>query len=213
MATTQTKTAHVLPDLPYDFNALEPYIDELTMQIHHGKHHNTYVSNLNKALEGYPDLAGKPIDKVLTDINSIPEGIHTAVVNNGGGHFNHSVFWTILGPPGQGGGQEPSGKLSEAINSTFGDFEQFKLIFSNAAATRFGSGWAWLVVDHDHKLQVYSTANQDSPVSQGHFPLLTLDVWEHAYYLKYRNRRPDYISAWWNVVNWNAVAERFNKAT
>mgnify|MGYP005838123187 CR=1 FL=1 len=194
--------AYDLPKLEYPYDALEPYIDARTMEIHHTKHHQTYVNNVNKALEG-SDLALVDVEDVLKNINSVPEKIRQAVINNGGGHANHSLFWQIMGP-NKGG--EPSGELAAAIKTAFGDFQTFKEQFSNAAATRFGSGWAWLVVA-DGKLQVYSTANQDSPLSQGHTPILCLDVWEHAYYLQYQNRRPDYIAAWWNVVNWDRVAE------
>ncbi|HEY8449650.1 MAG TPA: superoxide dismutase [Bacillota bacterium] len=201
--------AHQLPPLPYDYNALEPHIDEQTMRIHHDRHHNTYVTNLNAALEGHADLAAKSIEDLLRDIDSVPESIRTAVRNNGGGHANHSLFWEIMSP--SGGGQ-PTGELAEAINRAFGSFEQFKDEFSKAAAGRFGSGWAWLVVDGSGNLKVYSTANQDSPYMQGDTPILGLDVWEHAYYLKYQNRRPDYIQAWWNVVNWDEVARRYAQA-
>lgn len=201
--------AYQLPDLPYDFNSLEPHIDERTMRIHHGKHHNTYVTNLNAALEGHPDLAAKSIEDLLRDIDNVPESIRTAVRNNGGGHANHSLFWQIMSP---NGGGEPSGELAEAINKKWGSFDKFKEEFSQAAAGRFGSGWAWLVVDENGELQVYSTANQDSPYMQGHTPILGLDVWEHAYYLNYQNRRPDYIAAWWNVVNWEEVARRYAEA-
>ncbi len=197
-----------LPALPYPFDALEPSIDARTMEIHHGKHHAAYVNNVNKALEQAPDLAGLAVEELLADnCAKVPEAIRTAVRNNGGGHANHSLFWTIMGP--NAGGQ-PSGALAEAIRSTFGSFENFKDKFSTAAATRFGSGWAWLVIA-DGKLDLYSTANQDSPILQGHVPILGLDVWEHAYYLKYQNRRPEYIAAWWNVVNWPAVEQRFNE--
>lgn len=200
--------AYTLPELPYPYDALEPNIDARTMEIHYSKHHNGYVTKLNAALEGHADLAAKPIEALLTNIGDVPDGIRTAVRNNGGGHANHSLFWTIMGP-GQGG--QPGGELAAAIDSTFGGFDAFKEKFSNAAATRFGSGWAWLVVK-DSKLEVLSTANQDSPLMEGYDPILGLDVWEHAYYLKYQNRRPDYISAFWSVVNWNEVANRFAAA-
>jgi Fe-Mn family superoxide dismutase len=200
--------AFELPPLPYDYAALEPHIDEQTMRIHHDKHHATYVTNLNAALENQPHLQGKSIEELLRDINSVPENIRTAVRNNGGGHANHTMFWEILAP--NAGGQ-PSGALAEAINSSFGSFDAFKEQFAKAATTRFGSGWAWLV-GHGGKLEITSTANQDSPLMEGRTPILGLDVWEHAYYLKYQNRRPEYINAWWNVVNWNAIAERFNRA-
>jgi Fe-Mn family superoxide dismutase len=199
--------AHELPPLPYGFDALEPHIDAQTMQIHHDKHHAAYVNNLNKALEGHAALQGQRIEDLLKGITTVPETIRTAVRNNGGGHANHTLFWEIMGP--QAGGA-PTGALGEAIASTFGSFERFKELFSQAAATRFGSGWAWLV-EADGQLAVESTANQDSPIMDGKKPILGLDVWEHAYYLKYQNRRPDYISAWWNVVNWAAVSKRFGK--
>jgi len=201
--------AFTLPPLPYPYDALEPYIDAQTMEIHHTKHHQGYVNNLNKALEGYPELQNKSIEELLRGINEIPEAIRTAVRNNGGGHANHSLFWTIMKP---NGGGEPSGELAEAIKATFGSFEAFKEKFSAEAAGRFGSGWAWLVVDENGKLQVYSTPNQDSPYMQGHTPILGLDVWEHAYYLKYQNRRAEYIQNWWNVVNWDQVAQYYKEA-
>lgn len=197
-----------LPKLPYDYKALEPHIDARTMEIHHTKHHQAYINNVNAALEGHADLAGKSIDELVRDLARVPEAIQTAVRNNGGGHANHSLFWQIMGP-GKGG--EPTGALGDAIKSTFGSFAAFKEQFSKAAATRFGSGWAWLSVGGG-KLTVESTANQDSPLSSGRTPILGLDVWEHAYYLHYQNRRPDYVAAWWNVVNWNAAAERFARA-
>lgn len=196
-----------LPSLPYPENALEPHIDARTMQIHHGKHHNAYVTNLNKALEGQPTLASKPIDRLLREIKDVPENIRQAVINNGGGHANHSLFWTIMGP-NKGGA--PKGALADAINSTFGGFDKFKETFSANAASRFGSGWSWLALDGSGKLQAYSLPNQDSPYMQGHTPILGLDVWEHAYYLNYQNRRPDYVSAWWNTVNWDKVSELFS---
>ena len=199
--------AHELPSLPYAFDALEPHIDAQTMQIHHDKHHAAYVNNLNKALDGHADLQGKSIADLLKDINKVPENIRTAVRNNGGGHANHTMFWEIMGP---GAGGAPTGALGEAIASTFGGFDKFKELFNQAAATRFGSGWAWLV-EAGGKLSVESTANQDSPIMDGKKPIMGLDVWEHAYYLKYQNRRPDYIKAWWNVVNWAAVSKRFGK--
>ncbi|HKW97304.1 MAG TPA: superoxide dismutase [Bryobacteraceae bacterium] len=198
-----------LPTLPYAADALEPHIDKMTMEIHHGKHHNAYVTNLNKALESAPNLAGKTVEELLANNCAIvPENIRTAVRNNGGGHINHSMFWTIMGP--KAGGQ-PGGKLADAIKTAFGSFDAFKEKFNSAAATRFGSGWAWLVKDKSGKLEVISTANQDSPVMEGKIPVMGLDVWEHAYYLKYQNRRPDYVSAWWNVVNWKEVEQRFAK--
>ncbi len=196
-----------LPQLPYATDALEPHIDKMTMEIHHGKHHNAYVTNLNKALESAPDLATKTVEELLANNCAIvPDAIKTAVRNNGGGHINHSMFWTILSP--KGGGQ-PSGALADAIKSTFGSFDVFKEKFNAAATTRFGSGWAWLIKDGSGKLDIYSTANQDSPVMEGKFPVMGLDVWEHAYYLKYQNRRPDYIAAWWNVANWAEIEKRF----
>ncbi len=201
--------AHQLPPLPYPYNALEPHIDEQTMRIHHDKHHDTYVTKLNQALEGHPELQSKSIEDLLRGIDSVPESIRTAVRNNGGGHANHSLFWEIMSP---NGGGAPSGALADAINSAFGSFEKFKEEFTQAAANRFGSGWAWLVVDKDGKLAVTSTPNQDSPLMEGKTPILGLDVWEHAYYLKYQNRRPEYIAAWWNVVNWDAVAKRYEAA-
>ncbi|PJF44138.1 MAG: superoxide dismutase [Phototrophicales bacterium] len=200
--------AFELPPLPYAYDALEPHIDARTMEIHHDKHHAGYVSKLNSAIAG-TEWESKSIDEILRNINSVPEDIRVAVQNNGGGHANHSLFWEIMGP---NGGGSPSGALAEAINAAFGSFDAFKEKFSNAAASRFGSGWAWLVVDDAGNLAVYSTANQDSPYMQGHTPILGLDVWEHAYYLNYQNRRPDYIAAFWNVVNWDAVAEKFAAA-
>ena len=201
--------AHTLPDLPYGLDALEPHIDARTMEIHRGKHHNGYVTKLNGALTDHADLASKSVTDLLSDIGSVPDAIRQAVVNNGGGHANHSLFWTIMGP--NKGGQ-PSGDLAKTIDTTFGGFDGFKDKFSNAAATRFGSGWAWLACKNG-KLEVFSTANQDSPLMEGYAPVLGLDVWEHAYYLKYQNRRPDYIAAFWNVVNWDQVAENFRQAT
>jgi Fe-Mn family superoxide dismutase len=197
--------AHEVPPLPYDFNALEPHIDEQTMRIHHDKHHAAYVNNLNTALEKHPQLQQKSAEELLRGINSVPEDIRTAVRNNGGGHWNHTMFWEIMGP-GKGGA--PGGALGDAIKSSFGGFDAFKEQFAKAAVGRFGSGWAWLI-DAGGKLAIESSANQDSPVMEGKKVVLGLDVWEHAYYLKYQNRRPDYISAWWNVVNWDAVAKRF----
>lgn len=196
-----------LPNLEYEYDALEPYIDAKTMEIHHGKHHAGYVANLNKAMEGQSKQARRSVEDLLLDINSVPENIKQAVINNGGGHANHSLFWTIMSPDGGG---ESSGKLAEEIDSTFGSFKQFKEKFTTAATTRFGSGWAWLVVNNG-KLEVYSTANQDSPLMEGKTPILCLDVWEHAYYLKYQNRRAEYIAAWWNIVNWEEVAKRFSQ--
>ena len=201
--------AHELPPLPYAYDALEPHIDEQTMRIHHDRHHQTYITNLNAALEGHSSLEGKSAEELVSDLDSVPEGIRTAVRNNGGGHANHTFFWEIMGP---GGGGAPSGALAEAIDSTFGSFDDFKGQIAAAAAARFGSGWAWLTVDSDGGLQVESTANQDSPLSEGRTPILGVDVWEHAYYLKYQNLRPKYVAAWWNTVNWNAVASRYEAA-
>ena len=198
--------AYSLPSLPYAFCALEPHIDARTMEIHHGKHHAGYVAKLNAALEGHTDLASKSIEDLMREFGGLPDSIKGAVRNNGGGHANHSLFWSVMSPSGGGA---PSGKLAEAINATFGSLDTFKAAFSDAAGTRFGSGWAWLVVDGSGALKVYSTANQDSPYMEGHTPILGLDVWEHAYYLNYQNRRPDYIGAFWNVVNWDAVAANF----
>ena len=201
--------AHVLPDLPYSYDALEPSIDAKTMEIHHGKHHQSYVNNLNAALENHPELQEKSVEDLISDLNSIPENIRNAVRNNGGGHANHSLFWPCMGPDGGG---TPEGELADAINSAFGSFDNFKDQFSKAAATRFGSGWAWLCVDNNGDLVVTSTPNQDNPISDGLKPVLGLDVWEHAYYLNYQNRRPDYVSSWWNVVNWNQVVLNFSTA-
>jgi Fe-Mn family superoxide dismutase len=200
--------AHELPKLPYAYDALDPHVDARTMEIHHSKHHAAYVGNLNKALEGNGDLQTMTITELLSDLNRVPENIRTAVRNNGGGHFNHSLFWTIMK---QGGGGEPTGKLAGAIDSTFGSFANFKEKFSTAAATRFGSGWAWLYAK-DGKLVVESTPNQDSPLMNGGKPIMGLDVWEHAYYLKYQNRRPEYVKAWWNTLNWDQISENFLKA-
>ena len=194
-----------LPPLPYAHNALEPSIDEQTMQIHHGKHHQTYVNNLNAALEKHPQLQGKPIELLIADLNAIPEDIRTAVRNNGGGHANHAFFWTVMAP---NAGGPPTGAIAEAIDAKFGSFDAFKDAFAKAATGRFGSGWAWLVKS-GNGVDVTSTANQDSPLMEGKTPLLGLDVWEHAYYLKYQNKRPDYIAAFWNVVNWDAVNKAF----
>lgn len=194
--------AYQLPDLEYDFSALEPHIDARTMEIHHGKHHQAYITNLNKALEGHDGLANLGIVELMADLNRVPADIRQAVINHGGGHLNHCLFWKVMSP---GGGGEPTGELLEELNKAFGTFAGFKEKFNAAAATRFGSGWAWLCLDRDGTLHVESTANQDTPVSQGHTPILGLDVWEHAYYLNYQNRRPDYIGAWWNVVNWQEV--------
>ncbi len=199
--------AFTLPDLPYAHNALEPHIDAKTMEIHHGKHHNAYVTNVNAALAGTP-FENMSVEDLLRSINEVPADKRTAVQNNGGGHANHSLFWVTLSP---NGGGEPTGELAEAINSAFGSFDEFKKQFADAATKRFGSGWAWLVVNSG-KVEVYSTANQDSPYMEGKTPILGLDVWEHAYYLNYQNRRPDYIAAFWNVVNWAKVAELYAAA-
>ena len=195
-----------LPPLPYPTNALEPHIDAQTMEIHHDKHHAAYVNNLNTALEKAPELQNKSLDDLLKNLNAVPEAVRTAVRNNGGGHWNHSMFWQIMSPKGGG---KPTGKLADAINAAFGDFEKFKEQFNAAGGPRFGSGWAWLINDGG-KLSILSTPNQDNPIMDGKpAPILGLDVWEHAYYLKYQNRRPDYMKAWWNVVNWPEVAKRF----
>ncbi|MBT2582313.1 superoxide dismutase [Planococcus sp. ISL-109] len=200
--------AYELPELPYAYDALEPHIDKETMNIHHTKHHNTYITNVNAALEGHDDLASKSIEELITDLNAVPENIRTAVRNNGGGHANHSLFWQLLSP---NGGGNPQGAVADAINSKFGSFDEFKEKFETAGKTRFGSGWAWLVVSNG-ELEVTSTPNQDSPLSEGKTPILGVDVWEHAYYLKYQNRRPDYLAAFWNVVNWDEVSKRYEAA-
>ena len=198
-----------LPPLPYAYNALEPTIDEETMHLHHDKHHQAYVTNLNNALQGQDALANLSIEDLVRRINEVPENIRTAVRNNGGGHVNHTMFWEIMTP---GGAKEPTGDLASAINQTFGSFDAFKTQFNDAGTKRFGSGWAWLVVAQGGALQVISTANQDSPLMDGQYPVLGNDVWEHAYYLKYQNRRPEYLAAWWNVVNWDEVAKRYDRA-
>ena len=200
--------AFTLPNLPYAYDALEPHIDAKTMEIHHSKHHQAYVNNLNAAIEKAPELANKSLDDLMRDINSVPESVRTAVRNNGGGHWNHSLFWQIMGP-NKGG--EPTGKLADGIKSAFGDFAKFKEQFAAAGTGRFGSGWAWLVNDGG-KLSITSTPNQDNPLMEGKNAILGLDVWEHAYYLKYQNKRPDYVDAWWNVVNWKKVDELLAKA-
>ena len=197
--------AHMLPKLPYPYDALEPHIDAKTMEIHHTKHHQAYADNLNKALEGNSDLQKKSVEQLLKEIGKVPEAIRQAVINNGGGHANHSMFWTIMGP---GCGGPPSGEVGEAINSAFGSFEKFQEELAKAAMGRFGSGWAWLVLDGNN-LKIISTPNQDNPMMQGLKPVMGIDVWEHAYYLKYQNRRADYIKAWWNVVNWDEINNRF----
>lgn len=198
--------AHELPDLPYGYDALEPHIDAETMRIHHTKHHQGYVNNLNAALEKHPELGEKTVEQLLSDLDSVPQDIRTAVRNNGGGHANHSLFWPCMAP---GAGGAPSGELAAAVDSAFGSFESFRESFAKAAATRFGSGWAWLCAGGGGELLITSTANQDNPVSEGLKPILGLDVWEHAYYLNYQNRRPDYVKAWWSVVNWERVGENF----
>ncbi len=203
--------AHSVPPLPYPYNALEPHIDEQTMQIHHDKHHAAYVNNLNTALEQAPDLQGKSVEELIANLDSVPENIRTAVRNNGGGHVNHTMFWEIMGP--NAGGQ-PTGALADAINQAFGSFDGFKEQFAAAAApgALFGSGWAWLIADPGGSLSIEKTANQDSPLMEGKTPVMGLDVWEHAYYLKYQNRRPEYINAFWDVVNWEEVARRYDAA-
>ncbi len=198
---------HELPKLPYEYSALEPYIDAQTMEIHYSKHHQAYVDKLNAALEKYPELQEKSIRELIENLDAIPEDIRTAVRNNGGGHLNHSMFWSMM----RNDSQKPEGEVLEAINRKFGSMEEFKTQFSNAAATRFGSGWAWLVVKNG-ELEVMSTANQDNPVSEGYEPILGLDVWEHAYYLKYQNKRPEYIENWFNVINWEQVAKFYEAA-
>lgn len=200
--------AYELPELPYAYDALEPHIDKETMNIHHTKHHNTYITNVNAALEGHDDLASKSVEELIADLDAVPESIRTAVRNNGGGHANHSLFWQLLSP---NGGGTPTGALAEAIDAKFGSFDAFKEKFETAGKTRFGSGWAWLIVSNG-ELEVVSTPNQDSPVMEGKTPILGVDVWEHAYYLKYQNRRPDYLAAFWNVVNWDEVSKRFEAA-
>ncbi|HZG77286.1 MAG TPA: superoxide dismutase [Paenibacillus sp.] len=200
---------HQLPPLPYPNNALEPHIDAQTMEIHHDRHHATYVNSLNAALEKYPELQDKPLEALISDLNAVPEDIRTAVRNHGGGHSNHSIFWSTIGP---NAGGAPTGAIAAAIDSELGGFDAFKEAFTKAATTRFGSGWAWLSVDANGKLVVSSTANQDSPYMEGATPLLGIDVWEHAYYLKYQNKRPDYISAFFNVINWDAVNARYAAA-
>jgi len=197
-----------LPPLPYAFDALEPHIDARTMEIHHGKHHQAYVTNLNAALADYPDLQSKSIEEIVRGIAQVPEAIRTKVRNNGGGHFNHALFWEIMRP---GGAKEPAGALAEAIQGAFGGLDNLKKAVNDAGMNRFGSGWSWLALDRG-KLVVLSTANQDTPLMDGHTPILGVDVWEHAYYLKYQNRRAEYLAAWWNVVNWTEVAKRFEAA-
>ena len=200
--------AYELPPLPYDYSALEPYIDTQTMQLHHDKHHGTYVTNLNNALKEQSQFASVSLEDLMRRINEVPESIRTAVRNNGGGHINHTMFWQIMKP---NGGGEPTGAIASAIQSAFGSFDAFKTAFNDAGAKRFGSGWAWLVLDSSGKLQVTSTANQDSPFMEGRYPVMGNDVWEHAYYLKYQNRRPEYLNAWWNVVNWDEISRRYEQ--
>ncbi|HEY8746016.1 MAG TPA: superoxide dismutase [Chloroflexota bacterium] len=202
--------AYEVPALPYDYAALEPHIDEQTMRIHHDKHHVAYVTNLNNALTNSPELATLPVEQLIKQLDKVPENVRTAVRNNGGGHANHSFFWKIMGP---NAGGAPSGKLADAINSAFGGVDQFKQQLAAAGVARFGSGWAWLLVDAGGNLKIESTPNQDNPLMDGKTPILGVDVWEHAYYLKYQNRRPDYLAAWWSTVNWEAVAENYAKAT
>jgi len=202
--------AYTLPPLPYDYNALEPSIDEQTMRIHHDKHHQAYVTNLNAALEKHPDLQDKPVEQLIANIDALPEAIRTPVRNNGGGHANHTFFWEIMRP---GGAREPGGALAQAIDKSFGGLAGFKEQFAKACATRFGSGWGWLTAARGGALAIESTPNQDSPLMAGKSPVLGCDVWEHAYYLKYQNRRPDYVTAWWNVVNWTEVGRRFDQAS
>ena len=201
--------AHTLPDLPYAHNALEPHIDARTMEIHHGKHHNTYITKLNDAIAGNAELESKSIEDLVSDLDAVPENIRGAVRNNGGGHANHSLFWTVMSP---NGGGEPSGALADAINAACGSFAEFQAQFEAAGATRFGSGWAWLVANADGSVEVTSTPNQDTPLMDGKQPILGCDVWEHAYYLNYQNRRPDYLKAFWNVVNWDAVSANYEAA-
>jgi Fe-Mn family superoxide dismutase len=207
-ADEEKKTAYELPKLPYALDALEPYIDAETMEIHHDRHHRAYVDNLNKALQGHPDLFKPHVSALLVDITSVPADIRQAVINNGGGHANHTMFWRIMGP--KAGGQ-PKGELAKAIDEAFGSFDQFQAKLTDAAIKRFGSGWAWLVLGKE-KLEVLSTANQDSPYLKHEKPIMGIDVWEHAYYLKYKNKRPDYVKAWWNVVNWDGVGKRYEDA-
>jgi Fe-Mn family superoxide dismutase len=202
--------AYELPPLSYPFNALEPHIDAKTMEIHHDKHHQAYITNANNALKDHPDLAAKPVDELIANLSQVPESIRNVVRNNAGGHSNHSFFWKIMGP---NAGGTPKGKLADAINSTFGGFDAFKEKLQAAGASRFGSGWAWLVVNKEGKLEITSTPNQDSPIMEGLKPVIGVDVWEHSYYLLYQNRRPDYLKAWWNVVNWDQAETNFTAAS
>ena len=211
MASQVAHVVYELAPLPYDYAALEPFIDAETMHLHHDKHHQTYINNANAALEKYPNLVGKPVDELLRDLNAVPEDIRATIRNNGGGHSNHGMYWHIMAPPKSGGGGAPTGAIADQIKTDFGDFEAFKKLFNETTAKQFGSGWGW-VVFQGGKLKVITTANQDSPLSQGLYPILGNDVWEHAYYLKYQNRRPDYLAAWWNVVNWAEVNKRFGVA-
>jgi Fe-Mn family superoxide dismutase len=202
------KYPYSLPQLPYSYDALEPYIDKMTMEIHHTKHHQAYINNLNSALEKYSEFHNLELEEILKNLNQLPEEIKTAVRNNGGGHYNHTLFWEIMRP---NGGGEPKGKLKEEIEKNFGSFEEFKNLFSETAIKHFGSGWAWLVITSDKKLKVYSMLNQDNPLMNGDIPIMGIDVWEHAYYLKYQNRRAEYVEAWWHVVNWNKIEENLSK--
>ena len=211
MASQVAHVVYELAPLPYDYAALEPFIDAETMHLHHDKHHQTYITNVNGALEKHPNFAGKPVDDLLRDLNAVPEDIRTVVRNNAGGHSNHTMFWNIMAPPKSGGGGAPTGAIADQIKADFGDFEAFKKLFNETTAKQFGSGWGWLVLQGG-KLKVITTPNQDSPLSQGLYPILGNDVWEHAYYLKYQNRRPEYLAAWWNVVNWAEVNKRFAAA-
>src|SRR5437667_1736526 len=204
----ENNVAYELPPLPYDYAALEPHIDEATMKLHHDKHHQAYVTNLNGAVEKHPDLGKKSPEELLKDLAGIPEDVRKVVQNNGGGHVNHTMFWQIMKPKGGG---DPTGAIASAIQSAFGSFDAFKTAFNDAGVKRFGSGWAWLILDSSGKLQITSTANQDSPYMDGNYPVMGNDVWEHAYYLKYQNRRPEYLNAWWNVVNWDEVARRYGQ--
>lgn len=202
------QVGYELPPLPYAYEALEPFIDKETMHLHHDKHHQAYITNANGAFEKHPELAAKSVDDLLRNLNAIPEDVRTVLRNNAGGHSNHSMFWNIMAPPKSGGGGAPSGPLADQIKANFGDFEAFKKTFNETTAKQFGSGWGWLVLEGG-KLKIITTPNQDSPLSQGLYPILGNDVWEHAYYLKYQNRRPEYLAAWWNVVNWTEVSKRF----
>jgi len=211
MASQVAHVAYELPALPYDYAALEPFIDAETMHLHHDKHHQTYITNVNAALEKHPEFPAKSVDDLLRDLNAVPEDIRTVVRNNAGGHSNHTMFWNIMGPANASGiGGAPSGPIADQIKDDFGDFDAFKKTFNETTAKQFGSGWGWLVLQGG-KLKVITTPNQDSPLSQGLYPILGNDVWEHAYYLKYQNRRPEYLGAWWNLVNWEEIEKRFNR--